>query len=404
MQKKLLHTPEGVRDIYNGECENKLYIQKQVHNIVKLYGYRDIETPSFEFFDIFNKERGSVQSKNMFKFFDREGNTMVLRPDFTPAIARCAAKYFEDESVPIKLCYSGNTFINNSSYQGRLKECTQTGCELIGDASVQADAEIIALVIESLLASGLTEFQVEVGQVEFFKGLVEEAGLNDDTENELKEIIKNKNFFKVEDLLADEKISDKMIESFYMLPQMFGSIEKLEEAKNLTSNERSLNAISHLEKVFELLKVYGYDKYVSFDLGMLSTLDYYTGIIFKAYTYGVGEPIANGGRYDLLISQFGKPSASIGFVILIDTLLQALRRQNISIPNDSNGKMILYSEEFEVQAIKLASYFRHSGVMVNLMKKSDDLSFEEYNEFCKKNYISETITVDEALLERYGIK
>ena len=114
MEKKLLHTPEGVRDIYNGECEDKLLIQDRLHNVLKMYGYKDIQTPSFEFFDIFNKERGSVASKNMFKFFDREGNTMVLRPDMTPSIARCAAKYFDNEKGPVRLCYVGNNFINNS--------------------------------------------------------------------------------------------------------------------------------------------------------------------------------------------------------------------------------------------------------------------------------------------------
>ena len=112
MKTQLLHTPEGVRDIYNGECEEKLLIQDRVHSVMKLYGYSDIQTPSFEFFDIFNKERGSVASKNMFKCFDREGNTLVLRPDITPAIARCAAKYFENETEPVRLCYISNSFIN----------------------------------------------------------------------------------------------------------------------------------------------------------------------------------------------------------------------------------------------------------------------------------------------------
>ena len=96
MERKLLHTPEGVRDLYGTECENKLLLQNRMHQVLKLYGYRDIQMPSFEFFDIFNKERGSVASKNMFKFFDREGNTLVLRPDMTPQVARCAAKYFEN--------------------------------------------------------------------------------------------------------------------------------------------------------------------------------------------------------------------------------------------------------------------------------------------------------------------
>ena len=186
MAASLLHTPEGVRDIYDRECARKLAIQEKISHIFHLYGYEDIETPTFEYFDIFNKERGSVTSQEMFKFFDRDNNTLVLRPDMTPAIARCVGKYFFEETVPVRLCYRERTFTNNSSYQGRQKEITQTGVELIGDDASTADAEVIAMVIEALKASGLKEFQVELGQVEFFRGLTEEAGMDQETRETLR--------------------------------------------------------------------------------------------------------------------------------------------------------------------------------------------------------------------------
>ena len=130
--EKLLHTPEGVRDIYNMECRKKLALEEQLHKILRLHGYHDIQTPTFEFFDVFRKEIGTIPSKELYKFFDKEGNTLVLRPDITPSIARAAATLFEGESLPIRLCYNGSTFINHSSYQGRMKESTQLGAELIG--------------------------------------------------------------------------------------------------------------------------------------------------------------------------------------------------------------------------------------------------------------------------------
>ena len=125
MKRDLLHTPEGVRDIYNGECARKSVIQERLHDVCFKYGYNDIQTPTIEFFDVFSKERGSVPSNEMFKLFDRYGNTLVLRPDMTPSIVRTAAKYYADNLLPIKLCYAGNTFINVSKYyQGKLKENT----------------------------------------------------------------------------------------------------------------------------------------------------------------------------------------------------------------------------------------------------------------------------------------
>ena len=133
MKKQLLHTPEGVRDIYNEECEKKLLLQSDLLGILKGYGYHPIQTPTFEFFDIFNQDKGSLPSNQMYKFFDREGNTLVLRPDITPSIARAVSKYFHEENFSMRFSYTGNIFINNSSLQGRMKESTQMGAELIGD-------------------------------------------------------------------------------------------------------------------------------------------------------------------------------------------------------------------------------------------------------------------------------
>lgn len=394
MERQLLHTPEGVRDIHGNECAEKVYIQNSIHKVFNLYGFNDIQTPSFEFFDIFNKERGSVASKNMFKFFDREGNTLVLRPDMTPAIARCAAKYFEAESSPVRLSYIGNTFINNSRYQGRLKETTQAGCELIGYNTVESDAEMIALLVDSILSTGLENFQVEIGHIGFFKGLIEDAGLNAEEENEMRQVILNKNIFRVEGLLENKGLDGQVIESFYKLPQLFGEVSILEKAKKLTANNTSLNAIIHLEKVYELLKVYGFDKYVTFDLGMISELDYYTGVIFKAYTYDVGEPVANGGRYDKLIGQFGENRESIGFAITIDLLHQAIKRQKIKLPAKEPVKLLVYDKDNISNAIVLAGYFRDKGICVSLASKPVDASADRFDEI---------IDVNDKILERYGI-
>ena len=167
MGKKLVHTPEGVRDIYGEEKAKKTAVERLLHEKITGYGYRDIQTPTFEFFDVFSKEVGTTPSRELYKFFDKEGNTLVLRPDFTPSIARCAAKYFMDEDVPIRFCYQGNTFTNTSQLQGKLKEVTQMGAELIGDGSVQADAEMIAMTIEALYHAGLSDEERRRNQEDF---------------------------------------------------------------------------------------------------------------------------------------------------------------------------------------------------------------------------------------------
>lgn len=302
MNQRLLHTPDGVRDIYSLECEKKNVLEQRLHQRLKTYGYHDIQTPSFEYFDVFNQEVGTIPSRELFKFFDREGDTLVLRPDFTPSIARSAAKYYMDETRPIRMCYMGNTFVNNSSYQGRLKESTQLGAELLGDASPEADAEMIAMVIELLLDAGLKEFQVSIGQIDFFKGFLLAAGLDEEQEFTLRELISNKNNFGIEEFLDDIRMPKTCREAFIRMPQLFGNAEVLKEARRLADNSRSIGAIERLEAVYHALKLYDLTDYISFDLGLVSKYKYYTGVIFQAYTYGTGEPIVKGGRYDNLLA------------------------------------------------------------------------------------------------------
>ncbi|MBC5708968.1 ATP phosphoribosyltransferase regulatory subunit [Hungatella sp. L12] len=395
MANKLLHTPDGVRDIYGVECTRKASIQNRILEIFHLYGYQDIETPTFEFFDIFHESRGSVKAKEMFKFFDRDNHTLVLRPDETPAIARCVTKYFTEEDMPLRLCYLERTFINNTSYQGRLKEAAQTGVELIGDDSSDADAEILAMVIRALKAAGLTEFQVELGEVDFFRGLLEEAGMDEEMEEKLRELIENKNYFGVEELVMEQPIPQELKDAFLKLPELFGSLEDIQAAREFTKNPRALRAIDRLEEVNRILEYYDLSEYVSYDLGMLSQYQYYTGIIFKAYTYGTGDYIVNGGRYDKLLVQFGKDAPAVGFGISVDDLMLALSRQKIDTPVRVVNTMILFEPESREQAIQLAKHFRDTSMPVQLQLKKADKTLEAYKAYAGRTTITNLLYLDE---------
>lgn len=364
--QRIFHTPEGVRDIYSQECSRKQKLQEKLHRVFHQYGFEDIETPTFEYFEVFSKEVGTIPSRDLYKFFDREGNTLVLRPDFTPSVSRACATYFNPEKEVVSLCYTGNTFINNSSFRGRLKETTQMGVERMGDDSPEADAEILAMTVECLLAAGLTEFQVSVGQVDYYKAIFAQTGLSQEEEEELRELISQKNYFGVEELVKNKNMDKSLARVLSQLPQMFGSTEVLEKAKSLTDNPQALKAVARMEEIYELLKVYGYEKYITFDFAMLSKYHYYTGIIFQAYTYGTGEALIKGGRYNQLMKHFGKPAASIGFAIVVDNLLMALSRQKIEMEGEEGVTVITYRKENRIQAIQKAKELRAQGRNVAL--------------------------------------
>lgn len=371
MKDILLHTPEGVRDIYNSEFQRKDMVENSMKKVMKQYGFHQFMTPTFEYFDIFNKERGTVSSKDMYKFVDRDGETLVLRPDMTPQAARCVAKYFKNEELPIRLFYHGSVFVNHSGYQGKLKESTQIGAELYNDASPEADAEMAALMIDCLSASGLTKFQVVAGQADFFRALVEEAGFSEEETDELRRLIEMKNVFGVEQLLSEKEISEELKELFTKLSSHFGSIETIHSMKKITGNERAVAALNRLEQFYDALCCYGKEAYISFDLGMLSQFNYYTGILFRAYTHGTGDVIAAGGRYDSLVGQFGKQAPAIGVAVYSDQLLTALLRQGLLEHPEAEGTLIVYSKEGKKNAVMQAAKLRNEGVAVTLVKEEN---------------------------------
>jgi ATP phosphoribosyltransferase regulatory subunit len=388
MGKRLVHTPEGVRDIYGKEYANKQNIQKLFGEILHRYGYQAIQTPTFEFFDVFSREIGTTPSKELYKFFDKEGNTLVLRPDFTPSIARCAVKYFMDETIPLRFCYSGNNFINTSDLQGKLKETTQMGAELLGDASPEADAEMLAMLVEALRNAGLQEFQVSVGQIEYFKGLCANAALDEETELALREFISNRNEFGAQELLLEKNIPADSVKALLSVNSLFGTYDILDKALACADNQRSRNAIMHLKQVYELLKVYGVDQYISFDLAMVSKYNYYTGIIFSAYTYQAGSAIAKGGRYDNLLEKFGKPAPATGFVVMIDDLVSALTRQKCCPALENNTILLVYTDDFD-KAVAEARAYRAQNYATVLMKQEQPRT--HYTEFAENHHISQVI-------------
>lgn len=390
MGKRLVHTPEGVRDIYGKEYASKQTIQKLFGDKLHSYGYQDIQTPTFEFFDVFSREIGTTPSKELYKFFDKEGNTLVLRPDFTPSIARCAAKYFMDENIPLRFCYLGNNFINTGNLQGKLKETTQMGAELLGDASPEADAEMIAMLVEALRNSGLKEFQVSVGQIDYFKGLCAHAQLDEETEFELREFISNRNEFGAQELLLNKKIPEQSIQALLGVNNLFGSYEILDRASEAADNPRSQKAVERLKQVYELLKVYGVDPYISFDLAMVSKYNYYTGVIFSAYTYQAGSAVAKGGRYDNLLEKFGKTAPATGFVVMIDDLMTALTRQKICPEPENKSLLLLYDGDFR-SALERARDYREQGYSAVLMKLEQPR--ERYTRFAADNNFSQVIFV-----------
>ena len=385
---KLIHTPEGVRDIYSDELKKRQYLQNRMLDTIKLYGYENIQTPTFEFFDVFGKEMSTISARELFKFFDRDGNTLVLRPDFTPSIARACAKYFGEENRPIRLSYLGNVFSNNLNYQGRLKESTQLGVEFIGDHSVEADAEIISMACEALLSVGLKNFKISIGHASILKGLVEACEFDEEEILEVKEYVLNKNFFGLDEYLSKKNVDPRLIELFSLLRTIYSSPKEFSIGKEIASAfDKLYQSFEYFEKLYDLLELYKVNDYISFELGLISQHEYYTGVIFSGYTYGSGEPIVKGGRYDNLLSYFGKDAFAIGFAVFVDGLQMAVDNQKIPVYVEHKGDVILYRKENREIAIEKAKVYRDYGKVVQMIRFSDEEELKRLKELFSDDYI-----------------
>lgn len=389
-EKDLLHTPEGVRDIYGEECVRKLSLEDRLLKTLQGYGYQPIETPTFEFFDVFGKEIGTTPSKELYKFFDRDGETLVLRPDVTPQIARAAAKFHMDDTEPLRFCYRERVYSNNLSYRGRLKESTQIGAELLSDDSVEADGEILSMIVDSMKHAGLRDFQISIGHADFFRGLITAAGIPEETEAHLRELTQNKNFFGVEEVVEEIVTDPKLKELFRCIGKLYQSAEDLKPLLDLASGHDMIEeALLRLMQLNEVAKLYEIDRYLTFELGLIGGYEYYTGIVIAGFTYGLGEPIVRGGRYDRLLSFFGKNTPSIGFAFITDQILSALSRKNKEETPFNDRVLIVYEKASFPEAVKKARTLRESGKTAELLPFQEEQGRAFYETIAKERHYSE---------------
>ena len=199
--------------------------------------------------------------------------------------------------------------------------------------------------------------------------------------------------FGVEEYLDSIMVKRSSKEAFAALGNLVGGVEVLAKAKNIAPNSSGIMAVKRLEKIYDILELYGVEKFVTFDLSMTGNYGYYTGIIFRGYTFGTGDAVVKGGRYDHLLEKFGKTSASIGFAIVIDELMNALIRQKIRIVYTRKNAIILYDESRARDAIRLAKDFRAKAKNTELIKKSPEKGLEDYIRFGKEYYAGSLVYI-----------
>ena len=373
-----LHTPNGVNDVLPRECAAKKEIEETIRVVFSTFGYKEIESPSFEYYDCYSGETGQISQEKLYKFFDEQGRILALRPDFTTSIARMAATKTVSDVLPVRYMYTGSVYRAEHTEGVRRREITQSGIELIGSYSARADAEVIAATMEAVTALGIEEFSMEIGQVAFFTGLVEQMGLDPEMTETLRERIDSKDSRGIKHIVDKLDIDHNIKQLMIDLPYLFGDVSVLGRADVEGLNNTSRLALENLRQIYDLLTMYGFEQYISLDLGMLQSIDYYTGSIFKCYTHGVGFPIAAGGRYDNLMGMFGADKGAVGCAIGVNRIMQVLKTE----PDEVPSTLIYVEDGADAGAYELAANLRINGCLTEMYIENG--SFSEAESYAEK--------------------
>jgi ATP phosphoribosyltransferase regulatory subunit len=292
----------------------------------RVRGFSPLETPTLEYYDVFDGIPGGLDQTEMYKLFDSDGRILVMRPDLTIPMARVTATRLAGAVFPLRFCYRGQVFRTRQNFGGMRHEWTQCGVEIIGGDPGRADLDCLEAAVSVLLESGASRPKLELGQADFFKGLAEELSL-DEAETELiRGYIEKKSFGNVQGYLKNREkpLKPSGMEALMDLPWLFGGPEVLKKARVHTRHPKAAAALDQLEALYAALRRMGLGEYLSFDLGMVHQLGYYTGIIFRGYVKGAGDCVLSGGRYDRLLDRFGMDKKAVGFGVNVDLLTQAV--------------------------------------------------------------------------------
>ena len=345
--------PKGVRDFLPLKAAKVEYLQRQLRQVYTTWGFRPVIPPQLEFLDVLERGLGEGLQDRTFRFDDRQSSRLLaFPPDMTPQIARIAATRMSEMPLPLRLCYAGRVLRHTEQQAGKDRDIFQSGVELIGLDSPEADAEMIAMAIEALAAVGAEEFTVDIGQVEFFRGVMDGLPLDGRLAARVADAILRKDSSELNLLLQQTDLTDSARQEILALPRLFGGRDVLARAEQSVRNDRSRKALDSLTQVLDVLEVYGVLEHVTIDLGELRGLNYHTGITFQGFLSGVGRSVCSGGRYNNLTGKYGFDAPATGFTFNLLHLLFALDKvldERVSPSCDllifATGKMLRAAQE-----------------------------------------------------------
>jgi len=371
--------PRGVSDFLPDAAAKIGYIEARIRRVFELWGFRRVITPKLEYEDVLLLGMGDGLKGKTYRFDDRQsGRLLAFPPDITPQIARIVATRLTGWPLPHRISYSGRVLRQTEIQAGRSREIFQSGVELIGLDSPEADAEMIAMAVEALQGLGFDDFKIDLGQVDFCRGIMSASGLHGQPLIELQQAVARKDSSAVAKIITDNGIPEGLSAEIAALPRLFGGREVLDEARRVVTNSRSRAALDNLSQVLDILDIHGVSDYLTIDLGETRGLDYHTGITFEGFVTGLGEPVCSGGRYDNLTGRYGFQAPATGFTFNVLSLLQALQKRPELEASTARDFLLFNCLEDRREVLEVAHLLRSQGYTAarDIIRREYNLSLE----------------------------
>jgi len=363
----MIQRPRGTRDFSPPQMAKRRKAELSMRDACARFGFGEVVTPTFEHSELFTLRSGQGIIDEMYVFKDKGDREMALRPEITASVIRFYVNELSTLPKPLKLYYVGNCFRYENPQSGRFREFFQLGAELIGTKSPETDAEVIALAINCIRATGLEEFVVRIGHIGILKSMVHSEIKDPKVASDVLRMIDKEDFDAMGDMFDAKALPRQLFDKITSLAEVEGEVELL---NNLEPSE----ATEYLKEIFSVLKLYGIED-CQVDLGIVRGLDYYTGMVFEidAPRLGAEKQILGGGSYTLSELFGGEPVFSTGYAIGIDRVLLALEAERpieLALPLDAY--VIPTKDDMRKYAFGIVSRLRSQGLKadVDLMRRT----------------------------------
>jgi len=308
--------PEGIEEALPETAAQLERLRRRILDLYEGWGYDLVIPPLIEYTDSLLIGAGHDLELDTFKLVDQlTGRTLGVRADMTPQVARIDAHRLE-RSGPSRLCYLGSVVHTRPGPFGGGRSPLQLGAELYGHLGLEADLEILRLLLATLDTAEMPgPLCIDLGHVGIVRAVAATSGLSASDEAELFEILQRKSAPDLEARLGALGVAPEAEAMWRELAELHGDAAVLERAREVLApaGDNVIEALDHLERLAAALGRTHADIRINFDLAELRGYHYHTGFVFAAYAPGEGEEIARGGRYDGIGAAFGRARPATGF-------------------------------------------------------------------------------------------